>query len=1042
MKKLTVLLSFLLFVAFQASAQMTISGKVTNAETGEPMPGVSIVVKDQTQIGTTTDIDGEYTLREVPSDAEILEFSFIGMRTEEVSIDDKTEIDVAMVPSVAELEEVIVSGVAAGTPAKKLSVSVSRVDASSIQDVPASSASQALQGKVAGVDITQGSGDPGSSANIVIRGATQIMGSQSPLIIVDGTQVDGTLADINVNDIESYEVVKGASASALYGSRAGNGVIVITTKSGSDLIEGETSVMVRNQYGWTSLDKKYDLAEHHGYKLADDWENYSYTKFEGVDYPEGYEGGFDTNIEGSRLLADDQYMDNPYSTKYDQQDALFGGNDNYTNYVSVSHNTGNTNMLVSFENFNEGGLIDLVDGYERQNYRINVDHRLSEKIKVSAKNLYINSTTRRLGGQNEYNGGIFFDLLLMQPDVNIEELENEDGQPYQFIPDPWNATTENPLYLPWKIGREEIRDRLISSFSGTYRPFDWAQFDAKYAFEMQHTDYEEFEPYDTYTAGGSGSVYSEGSLYRYSNKRFDETAQATLNLHDSFGDLTVKSKLSYLFEKRDYNYFDATGNNFAFDIERLNVFDNVDDVSDITADNSSNQEIAQNYFGIVSLDYQGKYIFDGMYRMDGSSLFGEDERWNDYFRVSGAWRISEDFTIPGIQEFKIRGAYGTSGQRPGFNYQYEVMSLSRGSASKYTLGNRELKPSKSIETEVGTNIQFLDIFDFEFVYSNVVTEDQFLLAPQPIHMGGWSYRWLNAGTLEGNSYEATLNVDFVNTEDAGFTTSFIFDRTENTITKLDIPPYQTGPQGQEADLFYIRENEVFGMMYGYKFLTSLDEMEGQLGEDESIEDYEINSDGYVVPAGSQGTVYEEPILLKDESGNPKKVKIGDSNPDFHLKSAINARYKNFAIYMLWDWKQGGDIYNKTRQWLTRDNRAAEMDQSGKEPNEKKTIGYYKTFYNTNNFTDYYVEDGTYLKLRELSLYYTLKENQLRNIFNDGFIKYVRIGFIAKNLLTFSDYSGYDPEVLTSTETGSQSFAYDFMGYPNFRTFSGSIEFKF
>lgn len=1041
MKKLTVLLSFLLFVAFQASAQTTISGKVTDAETGEPIPGVSVVVKEQATIGTTTDVNGEYTL-DVPSDAEVLEFSFIGMRTEDIPIDGQTTINVEMVPSVAELEEVIIAGVAAGTPKKKLSVSVSRVGAESLQDVPASSASQALQGKIAGVEITQGSGDPGSAANIVIRGATQIAGSQSPLVIVDGTQVDGTLADINVDDIESYEVVKGASASALYGSRAGNGVIVITTKSGSDLAKGQTSVNVRNQYGWTSLPNKYELAEHHSYKLADDWEDFDYTKYEGVQYPDDYQGGVDEDIEGARLMADDEYMDNPYSTTYDQQEAFFQGNDNYTNYVSVAHNTGATNMMVSFENYKEGGLIDLVDGYERQNYRINVDHRLSEKVKLSAKNLYINSTTRRLGGQNEYNGGIFFDLLLMQPDVNIEGLENEDGQPYQFIPDPWNATTENPLYLPWKIDREENRDRLISSFTGQYSPFDWAQFDAQYAFEMQHTDYTEFEPYDTYTAGGGGSIYSEGSLYRYSNTRFDETAQITLNLHDSFGDLTAKGKFSYLFERRNYNYFDATGNNFAFDIERLDVFDNVDDVSDITADNSSSKEVAENYFGIVSLDYKDRYIFDGMYRIDGSSLFGEDERYNDYFRLSGAWRITEDFDIPGVQEFKIRGAYGTSGQRPGFNYQYEVMSLTRGSASKANLGNTELKPSKSIETEIGTNIQFLDMFDFEFVYSNVVTEDQFLLSPQPIHMGGWANRWVNAGTLEGNTFEATLNVNLINSEDAGLSTSFIFDRTKNEITELNIPAYQTGPEGQEANLFYIRENEVFGMMYGYQFLTSLDEMEGQLGDDESIEDYEINSDGYVVPAGSQGTVYEKPVKLQDENGNPKKVKIGDSNPDFHLKAALRARYKNFSLYMLWDWKQGGDIYNKTRQWLTRDNRAAEMDQFDKDPNQKKTIGYYKEFYSTNNFSDYYVEDGTYLKLRELSLYYTFKEDQMRNLFGDSFIKYIRLGFISKNLLTFTNYSGYDPEVLTTTETGSQSFAYDFMGYPNFRTFSGSIEFKF
>jgi TonB-linked SusC/RagA family outer membrane protein len=1040
MRKLTFLMTFLLLVVFSASAQTQISGTVTNAESGDPIPGASIVVKGQTTVGTSTDMDGNYTLSGIPSDAQTLVFSFVGMESQEVAISGRSTINVALNPSVTEMEEIIVAGVAAGTPKKKLSVSVSKVGGEDLQEVPASSASQALQGKVAGVEIVQPSGDPGSSANIVIRGATQIVGSQEPLIIVDGTMVDGTLADINVEDIESYEVVKGASASALYGSRAGNGVIVITTKTGSSLDKGETSVRIRNQYGVSRLANKYDLATHHEYRLADDWQSHDYTKFAGVSFPDDYQGGTDPDIDGSRMVAGDNYMDNPYIRTFDQQEKLFSGNDNYTNYVSVAHNSGKTNLMTSFENRKEGGLIDFVEGYERQNYRINVDHQLSDKISLSAKNLYINSTTRRLGGQNAYNGGIFFNLMLMQPNVNLEN-ENPDGQPYQFLPDPWMATTENPLYMPWKIDRVDERDRLISSFSGSYSPFEWAKLDAKYAFEMQNSDYEEYEPYSTYERGGSGAQYSKGSLYRYNSKRFDETMQATLNLHQVFGDVTAKGKLSYLYERRQYEWFDAYGSNFAFDIDRMNVFDNVDNVANISADNASREEVAKNYMGILSLDYKEKYIFDGMYRMDGSSLFGEDERWNAYYRVSAAYRISEDITIPGVQELKLRGAYGTSGQRPGFSYQYEVMSLSRGGASKSTLGNTELKPSRSIETEVGLNAQFLNIFDFEFIYANVVTEDQFLQAPQAVHLGGWQYRWLNAGTLESNAIEMTLGAQIAQKSDFKMHTSLIYDQYRSEITGLDIPPYQTGPEGQDATLFYIREGEVFGMMYGYKFLQSLDEMEKQLAEGESIEDYEINSDGYVVPLGSQGTNEEIPQLLRDENGTPVRTKIGDPNPDFHLKSATRMSWKGFSAYMLWDWKQGGDIYNRTGQWLTRDNRAGIMDQSGKAPNEKKTVAYYKAFYQTNSHNNFWIEDGTYIKLREFSLYYTLDSDVMGGLFNN-FIKEMKIGVIGKNLLTITNYSGYDPEVQTENDSGTQGFAYDFAGYPNFRTISGSLEFKF
>jgi len=213
----------------------------------------------------------------------------------------------------------------------------------------------------------------------------------------------------------------------------------------------------------------------------------------------------------------------------------------------------------------------------------------------------------------------------------------------------------------------------------------------------------------------------------------------------------------------------------------------------------------------------------------------------------------------------------------------------------------------------------------------------------------------------------------------------------------------------------------------------------QLTEGETIDMYEINSDGYVVPAGSQGTIYETPQIEKNEKGANKLVKIGDANSDFNLKFSTNVSYKGFSFYMLWDWKQGGDIYNKTAQWLTRDNRSAIMDQYGKEEYEKKTTTYYKTFYATNEMADYWVEDGTYVKLREVSLYYNLDKKYLDKL---GFIKGVKIGFIGRNLLTFTDYSGYDPEVQTRTASGSQYFAYDFMGYPNFRSYSGSLEIKF
>ncbi|MBN1144358.1 MAG: SusC/RagA family TonB-linked outer membrane protein, partial [Bacteroidales bacterium] len=730
MKRITSLLVCLLLFGFNAAfgQNIQIKGTVTSAEDGSPVPGAYVLIKG-TNTGAATDVDGKYVVS-APANATLV-FSSIGMLTQEIEVNGRTVIDVVFESEALEMDEIIVSAVAAGTPKKKMSVSVTRVGTESLQEVPASSAATALQGKVSGVTVTQSAGNPGRAATVIIRGAKQLVGSQDPLIIVDGVMVDGTLADINVDDIESFEVVKGASASALYGSRAGNGVIVITSKSGRNLKSGEVSVRVRNEFGFNKLSNKYDLSTHHQFVLADDWQNYDYTKYAGVTYPSGYQGGWDTGIEGARITSPFNYMDQPYAKTYDLQDEMFPGNNFFTNYVGVEANLGKTAVMTSFENNHQGGLMELVDGYRRQNFRLNLTQKITDKLTVTATNLYIKSNTKQPGGESEYNGGVFFNLLLSQPDVDLN-MKNADGQPYQIKPDWWQSNTTNPLYPLWKIKREEKRDRLISAFSANYAPFDWMNVDAKYAFEMQSTNSYEFEPYSTYDENGN---YNLGSLYVYSSRRFDETAQTTLNLQRVFGAFTAKSKLSYIYERRFMEWNDATGTDFSFDVDRLRAFDNIAGERDI--DNSVSEEVTKDALGILSLDYKGKYILDGMYRMDGSSLFGENERWASYYRVSGAWRISEDFQIPGIQELKIRSAYGTSGQRPGYSYQYETTTLVRGDAGKLTLGNRDLKPARSTEFEVGLNADFLKRFDFEATYSKTITEDQFVEAPQAIHMGGW-----------------------------------------------------------------------------------------------------------------------------------------------------------------------------------------------------------------------------------------------------------------------------------------------------------------
>ncbi|HPR33297.1 MAG TPA: carboxypeptidase-like regulatory domain-containing protein, partial [Prolixibacteraceae bacterium] len=505
MRKFALLITCLLLCGMHVvfAQSRSITGTVTDADDGSTLPGVSVVVTG-TSIGTVTDIDGKFSLN-VPADAKVLRFSFVGYASEEVDISSSTSVSVALERAAYDVDEVIVSGVASETPRTKLSVSVGKVGAADLQEVPAGSAASALQGKMAGVTVVNATGSPGDAATILVRGATQLAGSQDPLIILDGAIMEGTLADINVDDIESIEVVKGASASALYGSRAGNGVIAIATKRGKGI--GKSLVIFRNEIGMNSLAKKYDLATHHAYVMADDWETAQgkYTKYAGVTYPADYDGT--QEISGARVLDADQYMDNPYGVLQDHEQLMFPGNTFYTNYLSVAGSHEKTNFLASFENFNQGGLLFETEGYRRNSFRVNVDHKITDNLILSASNLYVKSTTDEPGGDSKYNGGNFFNVLLASPDVDYFR-KNPDGQNYLFIPDPWEATTENPLYNLWKIEVKNTRERMLGSYNLKWIMTDFLNLKAKYAFENSASNWTEYQPYDTYVRSGDGFTYS------------------------------------------------------------------------------------------------------------------------------------------------------------------------------------------------------------------------------------------------------------------------------------------------------------------------------------------------------------------------------------------------------------------------------------------------------------------------------------------------------------------------------------------------------
>ena len=1009
-------------------AQNSITGVVSD-DTGVPLPGATVQVVG-TSNGVTTDFDGNYTI--MANQGDDISFSFVGFVSQNVTVGTSNSINVQLSASSA-LDEVIVTGVAGATSRKKLSVTVASLSTEEIEKVPASSAAGALLGKVAGVSIAN-IGNPGGGSTIILRGATNFYGSQEPLVLVDGVTVEGGLDDVNVDDIASIEIVKGASASALYGSRAGNGVVVVTTKRG---MKGQSQVTFRSETGFSKLTNFMDVNQSHGWELATDWESQigNYTKLAGMIYGANYKSvyadGGDQFVGGARTESADNFSDNKYGVYNDFQKAFYREGVMTTNYVSVSSGNDKVRSLFSFENYTNEGVIKMNDGYKRQSYRANIDFDISDKLKFSASNNFVLVNDKSAAAN-------FRTLTRLSPDAN-PFLDNPDGNPYWYKPDPHESEIVNPLYSEWNRNRSisgAKENKFLGAYNLTYTINSNFNLNAAYAFESRDYNSVSDVPYDSYQSDGStvGFGYSKGSLNMYNFKDNSQTLNGTLNYAQEFGELDVKGKISYLVEDRSTNSFTAQGQDYLY--QGLPTLDNFDS-STISINSNTTTVRSQNYSGIIGLVFQDKYILDGLYRNDGSSLFGADEKWNSYYRVSGAWRISEDFAIPGIDEMKINVALGTSGNRPGFNWQYEQVALNNGQLSSNRLkGNSELKPSETSELEYGLNITFGDSrYTFEAAYSDQTTTDQFMLvnlfAPQN---AGKNRQWQNVGDLEATTIEAAIRADILRDSEFKWNAGVTYSQSESNITKLNSAKQQVGTNG----LFLLQADTEFGSMWGRSFVYNLADMAKQLPAGGAIGDYSINADGLVVVTADIGTADEKGIIMVDENGTDAFLQIGNQNADFRMGITNNFSYKNWDLFMLWDVKSGGDIYNQNTQWNTISERAAIVDQSNVAAGLKKTRKYYGSLYDVNQNNKWWIEDGSYAKLRELALTYNLTDA----ISGFAGISSAKISFIGRNLLTITEYTGWDPEVTVYSSGVQQYFSVDQGVYPTQSSYSLSLNVKF
>jgi TonB-linked SusC/RagA family outer membrane protein len=1019
-------------------------------ERGDPLGGATVIIAN-TNFGASTSPSGAYTITIEASAARgqqvVLTARYLGYRATTRTVvlsPGSQEQNFELRPDPLRLDELIVTGVSEATSAKKLTFSVGKVSEERLQEVPGGSALQALQGKVAGVRLVPTSAQPGGEVALRLRGATSIGGRQDPLFIVDGVITPYGLADVAAEDIERIEVIKGAAASSLYGSNGANGVVQVFTRRGANLPDGAMKVTARFEGGVNQMPRRLEFSRSHSFEVDGS-------------------GNYVLSSTGARITKANQIADNAFPVYLDHWNAVVDEGVFWTGYFSVGQRRGTTNLNASLQNTENKGVIFGLDGYSRQNFRVNVDQQLAQDLDVSFSTFYGKSTNGRTA---EGQTGPFFGLMFLQPDVDIL-APNDDGTPYRAqVPLSGDIANDfNPLYELANRKISQNRNRFTGSARARWRMMDWLSADASVGYDQESQDYSDLTPFGFLT---SSNTKTEGSLYKESRNGRQINTGVSLTAINTFGMITNTTRIATTYEDELNRLLVSTASKLL--VKQVPEFGGSDPASQRARSNEETIK-TNNYFAITTFDINDRFIVDGLIRRDGSSLFGPESRWATYYRLSGAWRANEDLKISGVDELRFRASYGTAGLRPGFDNQYEVLQVTAGGFSKETLGNPLLKPAKSAELELGTNLEFGNgRFSFEYNYAQKTTSDQILLVDLPA-VAGFKQQWQNTGVLKSKTHEVAFSAQLLNTRSTALVLNIVGDRTRQVITEWNLPQRLYSFQQMPA-AFFLGTNSSLGALYGTRWIRNIEDLYADPakaalrgpGQAHDPNNYMTNEDGYVVLKSAYGTLNERAIKYtfckrEDASGGcaetSQVTQIGDANPDFNLSFGGTLSHKRFVVNALLDWSQGGDLYNGTRQWAFQATRDAAQDQGGKPANDaacgtaaaatascpRKPLGYYAVgFYNGLDPSDYFVEDGSYAKLKELSLNYTFVRNQLQSIGLGG-LNELRIGLIARNLFTITNYSGLDPEVSGLFGDPFQ-VRMDWFQYPQFRTYTAVVEIAF
>jgi TonB-linked SusC/RagA family outer membrane protein len=1022
-----------------------VTGTVTNKATAEPLGGVQIYLQN-TSYGAITDTNGRFTITGISSGTYTLVATYIGFaqhvqRNVGVTAASPVTLTLQLAESVLPLQELVVSGSVDPTAGIKLPFTVSRVGADQLQVPNSGSALGAIAGKVAGASVIRGSGEPGSGFNILLRSGTALEGvvQNDPLLVVDGVILSrdfgNTTADIDPADIESVEVIKGAAAASIYGSRAAAGVVSITTKRGRNTPIGTTRVNYRMEIGQDFIGREMPLSLSHHYRM-----NAGQTGF--VDEDGNPVDWGDRETDPNRRIQDRPY---PGPT-YNNIKALFQPAQVLQQNVTVSQNSQSTTLFIALNRLDERATLTNNDGFWRNQGRISVDHRVGDRFSISLTGLHSRSWSDGTSG-NPYTTALTY-----PPFVDLAK-KGPDGQ-YLQLPDS-SVLTENPLWRQATRDNFDVRARTNASANVRFSPFHWISLDGQFSYDRADNNGQIYVPKGVPTSV-TQDVPSQGSL-ELSDQRADAYNGAiAATVLRQIGDLNVRTRFQATMERSKSESFNAVGEDFVVQgVRRLDAAATLDDIESSSSDSRTN-----GYMVNLGADFKDRYVVDALVRRDGSSVFGPDRRWHTYYRGALSYRMSAEpwFNVPQIDELVFRYSIGTAGGRPRFNQQYELWNVNRsGGLSRNSAGNATLKPQFTREQEWGINSILLgNRLSLELVYARQVSKDQIIGLPTPT-LTGFNTVAANAGIVEGWTYEATVNARLLQTQDVTVQVAAVFDHSGNEIKEWGRSCFYGHTIASElSNHEYSCAGASRGDFWGQRHTATTAELP-PWAQDHASE-FQLNDEGYLVWVGEGNSPTEglskslwgtssvigpvtyqwgEPFMIVDQNNVPVFHKIGTSRADVNFGFTPNLRWKNMSLYAELRGQLGGNVYNDAKQDLYNALRHADLDQTGKPDEMKKTIDYYQRGLRAGGrFVPAFIEDGTYLKVGALSGRYRFTRAQLQRVFGSFAPNDVSLGVTARNLFTFTGYSGYDPD------TGRALSRIEQLGYPQMRTLTMMFDITF